>query len=643
MSADAKFTVANAKKTLWLVRPDLKKLYEPLGSEEQDVLLLVNHLWEYPGLASDEKVVQRVTEQLSVASEKVSCAELGGLFSRLLDVFWRTRDDVHTQFDLSSCEGQVHWVWWFFLHAVPESNLFALLSPIQKRFLDAPAEVLPDGFALSNLAHQVWLRRADLQQMFDLDKEQDVAGMMVWFLRHGVVEMNLWQYIDAEMAKVWLQGDDKGLPVLARHLWCADAALQQRFPCMDSDEYVQWFETDAHNDLQIVAYLRELLLKECEPLVPLHRNIVRVGKPVWRGVNLVGHAQGQFGVGEDVRMAALALRSQGIPFSIFNVPTDTTISMQGDQSLESLFDDRMPFDTTLFCTTGLEMASIAARYGNALFAGRKTIGYWPWELAEWSQELLHVYELVDELWASSRFAYEAFIKSSPKPVKMAPMVVDVSATDGKGRQQFGLRRDTFYFVFSFDAVSSVYRKNPLAVIQAFQKAFPLGSETVGLVLKVIRAEAGAVIWQQVQDIVASDPRLHIVSETLSRGTLLDLYRACDCFVSLHRSEGFGRNIAEAMALGKPVIATGYSGNQDFTLSGTAGVVDYTLSSVANGEYPFASGQVWAEPDTEQAAQWMQLFFNDAFLAQRLAANGRYLVQSTYSATFVGEQYKLLLN
>jgi glycosyltransferase involved in cell wall biosynthesis len=140
----------------------------------------------------------------------------------------------------------------------------------------------------------------------------------------------------------------------------------------------------------------------------------------------------------------------------------------------------------------------------------------------------------------------------------------------------------------------------------------------------------------------SDARITVISRTLDRGELLDLYRACDCFMSLHRSEGFGRNIAEAMMLGKPVIVTGHSGNMDFTTPGTAALVDHHPCRVGKDEYPFREGLSWAEPDVDHAAWWMRRLVTDRQLAERLARQERELTLATYSPEIVGAGYAAML-
>ena len=165
---------------------------------------------------------------------------------------------------------------------------------------------------------------------------------------------------------------------------------------------------------------------------------------------------------------------------------------------------------------------------------------------------------------------------------------------------------------------------------------------MGLVVKAMRASPDNALWQRLMELAAVDGRIHVINETLSRGEVLDLYRACDCFVSLHRSEGFGRGIAEAMLLNKAVITTGYSGNMDFTTPGTAALVDHMLAPLAENDYPFGEGQHWAEPSIEHAAWWMQRLASQPQLRERQTQAAQALMNATYLPRVVGEHYQATL-
>ncbi|MBZ9539955.1 glycosyltransferase family 4 protein [Modicisalibacter tunisiensis] len=488
----------------------------------------------------------------------------------------------------------------------------------------------------------LWSLRTDLQHAFDIQSPSGQRAFIRWYFIQGVVELGLTSLLTTAQLN-WLLSAATGMPrtpnILAL-IWNSDRQLQQRYPDPGAESLRQWTRNQGEEQYPILRELRQLVSGNIQST---HANTMNRNAPgsLPFGLNLIGYARGQFGIGEDVRMAAKACLAANIPFSIYNVEPGREVS-QNDSSVEAHVSDHLPYTINLFCTTGIETARLAAVEGHKLFEHRYNIGYWPWELPEWPRQWRHAYDLVDEVWASSRFAYQAFQGSSPKPVRHMPMAVTTSETADKSRADFGLPSKDFLFVFSFDFLSSLARKNPQACVAAFQQAFPQGDEPVGLVVKAMRATDDNPLWQQLQQKAARDQRIHIINETLSRGEVLDLYRACDCFISLHRSEGFGRGIAEAMQLGKPVITTGHSGNMDFTTPGTAALVDHHQTPLGEKDYPFGSGQYWAEPHVESAAWWMQQLQRNSEMSRQLATQGRQLVDATYSPVAVGRYYREIL-
>ena len=160
-----------------------------------------------------------------------------------------------------------------------------------------------------------------------------------------------------------------------------------------------------------------------------------------------------------------------------------------------------------------------------------------------------------------------------------PMAVAIPKVKRYTRKQWSLPETDYLFVFSFDGNSSLARKNPLGVIEAFKLAFPNGHEAAGLVIKCMRPDIKNPAWQRILKLAATDSRIHIIDQMLSKPEVLGLYKVCDCFVSLHRVEGFGRGIAEALLLRLNVIATDHGGNVDFCLLGSASSVCFKACKV----------------------------------------------------------------
>lgn len=322
------------------------------------------------------------------------------------------------------------------------------------------------------------------------------------------------------------------------------------------------------------------------------------------GVNLFGYARGEIGIGEDVRMTARALQAVGVPVRVINVQPGANVS-QLDDSVAGLLADEPLYAFNLFCITGKEHIRYVCERGSAGLADRYNIGMWPWELPRWPASCEHAYAAVDEIWGISRYTAQAYA-DAPCPVHAMPLCVDVSELGPQTRADFGLPEGRFLFVFSFDHNSTLTRKNPLAVVRAFQRAFARGAPApVGLVIKASHVKPGAAAWQALTRLVDGDPRIHLIDRTLRRPDVLALYKACDCFVSLHRAEGFGRGMAEALLLGKQVVATGYSGNLDFCTPDNSYLVDQTPIRLAASDYFHGAGQSWVDPSIDHAAEQMR--------------------------------------
>jgi glycosyltransferase involved in cell wall biosynthesis len=191
-------------------------------------------------------------------------------------------------------------------------------------------------------------------------------------------------------------------------------------------------------------------------------------------------------------------------------------------------------------------------------------------------------------------------------------------------------------MFSFDYYSSPARKNPLGVLRAFQRAFPDREENVGLIIKSTSSKNQNLrIKGTIAKAAAEDPRIIVLDRVMSRNEVLSLIRQSDCYVSLHRSEGFGLGMTEAMSFGNIVIGTDFSGSTDFLSERTGFPVGYMMRALRQGEYPYSDGQSWAEPDEQEAAEAMRRAFYDQDERRRRSATGKAFVQTRYSRENVG--------
>jgi hypothetical protein len=323
------------------------------------------------------------------------------------------------------------------------------------------------------------------------------------------------------------------------------------------------------------------------------------------GVNLYGYAHGELGIGEDIRQVAVALQSEGIPVCILNFQPGSNIS-QADRSADPLIVTEPRYGINIFCMTGIETTRYVCEKGLSALEGRYNIGLWPWELPDWPESCRHAYACVDEIWGISEYTARAHRHAAPRPVMPMTLPVELGAVGEQTRGDFGLPENPFLFYFAFDINSNAARKNPEGLIEAFQKAFATeNQDQVGLVLKISHPETSCKLWSKIRRIAKRDKRIRVVEKTLRRPELLALFKACDCLVSLHRAEGFGRCIAEALLLDKQVIATGFSGNLDFCHEPRVALVRHSMRALTAKDYMWGEGQSWAEPDLDHAAKLMR--------------------------------------
>lgn len=323
------------------------------------------------------------------------------------------------------------------------------------------------------------------------------------------------------------------------------------------------------------------------------------------GVNLIGYAFGELGIGEHLRMMAMAFKLAGIPFTVLDFPPGPGVP-QNDRSMSKYTGTDTPYAINIFCMTALETARYYLTHGKALFQGRYNIGSWHWELERWPDEWRDLTYLMDEIWVASRHVQGGLAACTDVPALVMPLPVHIGDAAPLTRASFGLPEDAYLFCFAFDFRSYIRRKNPQAVLEAFKLAFKPEEKHVGLVIKSHSHSGNVPEWEQIKAAARADGRIFIIEETLGKAETLALYQNCDCFLSLHRAEGYGMGIAEALLLGLDVIATGYSGNVDFCENvPQAHLVDYTLVPVGAGDYPYGTGQRWAEPDLNHAAELMR--------------------------------------
>jgi glycosyltransferase involved in cell wall biosynthesis len=338
------------------------------------------------------------------------------------------------------------------------------------------------------------------------------------------------------------------------------------------------------------------------------------------GINLYGYFSRWLGLGECARLYANAMLLSGYPISLHDVDIDIPHARH-DRTLSMYMNPEPSFTRDLIFVNPDHWEDMLHSIGGTSGRSRHVIGFWFWELENFPEEWRRSLDLVDEIMVSSAFVERAVRRICSKPVTRVPLPLLLGNDSGLQRKHFGLRDDDYVFFCSFDFNSTIARKNPHAVIEAFCHAFPMGDEKVALLIKSSNGDRNTVLLMQLLEAAASDRRIQVRDDMLERHDLQALHRCIDVYVSLHRCEGFGLGMAEAMCMGKPVVATAYSGNMEFMNTANSCLVDYRMIAVRPGEYPYADGQQWADPDPQHAAQHFRALYQDRTLGSGLGAQG----------------------
>ena len=355
------------------------------------------------------------------------------------------------------------------------------------------------------------------------------------------------------------------------------------------------------------------------------------------GLNIAGFFRADLGVGESVRCMARAADAAGLPAALVNLKLHC-INPQTDDTFASRLQEANPHPVNVFHLDAPVSRDIDHHHGPGFRRGRYNIAYWAWELPEFPDAWVHHCVHFDEIWAPSRFAAEAIAQKVPLPVLTMPHAISFARPSGDVRRKYGLPADKFLFLFLYDLNSYSERKNPAAVIEAFRRS-GLAGHGAALVIKVHNVPGNPADFARLRDAVAALPGTTLITQTLSRAEIYELEAACDCFVSLHRAEGFGLALAECMYLGKPVIATDWSGTTDFVGPGRACPVRCSLVTLEKTHGPYTKGQTWAEPDIDHAAWWMQQLHGDPALARRVGEQARAAIEAELAPAVVGARYR----
>jgi glycosyltransferase involved in cell wall biosynthesis len=363
-------------------------------------------------------------------------------------------------------------------------------------------------------------------------------------------------------------------------------------------------------------------------------------------VQIIGPFAKASGLGQACRLSADTLRAAGFSVNCVDFGLDNP-ALEG-YSTKAEYDE-LSYARINLIHLNAESIPLAFAYLPDVFTNSYNLGYFFWELDSPAACHYLALKLLDEVWVSSKYTREIYVPHTQIPVTNVGMTIEtLKNLDKQSCRRYvenvlNLKHNEVVFLTIFDSFSFVQRKNPIAVVRSFQQAFT-NNESVRLVIKTqnrfyVEDPVQIKIWSELDSLIAGDTRIKVINQTIQYDDLLRLKCGCDVYVSLHRSEGWGFGMIEAMNLHVPVICTAYSGNMDFCTTETAWLVDYTLIPLKHDDYIFVvPGQQWAEPSIDTAAKYMQEAYLHPELRTLKAKSAYKYIQQNFSLTAIAQRY-----
>lgn len=345
------------------------------------------------------------------------------------------------------------------------------------------------------------------------------------------------------------------------------------------------------------------------------------------GINVIGYTQSNSGLGKAVRNNILAMELAKIPVSEISIE-----SLKEKQSQKEKFI----FPVNLIQISLNDIHPFIKLVEPILFENRYTILFFVWESEYIHPKLKLNIQLFDEVWTPSTYCKNLIKDFFTKPIKVIPHPVEVEINVLKKNNSIKLispKKFSFLFIFSYH--SSITRKNPIGLIQSFIKAFGRDNNNVELIIKTSGVKKFQKEKKQILNAIGKTSNINLYDTNLDQNSLNCLIQQCNCYVSLHHSEGFGLTLAEAMHLGKPTVATNYSGNTEFMNNTNSYLVNYEKGLIKNNDSNFSKKTIWANPDIEDCAKQLQLVYTNESTRIQKSNKAKLDIQKKLSYSNIG--------
>lgn len=360
------------------------------------------------------------------------------------------------------------------------------------------------------------------------------------------------------------------------------------------------------------------------------------------GINYHGFFKDISGIAEASRLNALALQSAGVSISFHNYYAERR-GIRKDEELHEFNTLETNYNINLFQINLNALTNFFEVNSNDILKDKYNIAYWAWEFKEIPDEILPFLAIFDEIWVPSNFCVEAFANVAAIPVIRFLHPIHSSVTNEFSKEALGIPNDSFNFLTIFDSISTTERKNPFGAIEAFQKAFPSDNSAVKLIIKTFNLERNEALMKQLNESISKFENIILINENYDKSKMESLLQNCDALISLHRSEGFGLTMAEAMSYGKPVVGTGYSGNIDYMNINNSFLVPYDFTELKDDCGILKKGYVMAEPDVNQAAELLKSIVSNTDNATKIGLRAQKDIQTNLSIHAIGSQMKIRLD